>query len=231
MRDDAGEQSEVCGRSSLRGAIFAAIYDRMTARTEAAGLGAQRERLLAAASGRVLEIGGGTGRNLPYYGETVTDAERPMAKRLRASVASVRPGTRVVEASAEQLPFRDGSFDTVVSTLVLCTVADPARSLAEIARVLVPGGQLLFIEHVRAQTPRLGWVQDHVNPIQRVFAHGCNCNRRTLEAIRAAGFTVDKLERDELKHVPPFVRPLIIGSAVRAPLPIDGPPSLSARAW
>lgn len=154
-----------------------------------------------------------------------------MAKRLRASVASVRPGTHVVEASAEQLPFLDDSFDAVVSTLVLCTVADPARSLAEIARVLVPGGQLLFIEHVRAQTPRLGWVQDHVNPIQRAFAHGCNCNRRTLEAIRAAGFTVDKLERDELKHVPPFARPLIIGSATHAPLPIDSPGSLSARAW
>lgn len=154
-----------------------------------------------------------------------------MAKRLRARVASVRPGTHVVEASAEQLPFLDDSFDAVVSTLVLCTVADPVRSLAEIGRVLVSGGQLLFIEHVRAQTPRLGWVQDHLNPIQRLFAHGCNCNRRTLEAIRAAGFTVATLERDELKHVPPFARPLIIGSATHAPLPIDSPGSLSARAW
>jgi ubiquinone/menaquinone biosynthesis C-methylase UbiE len=207
--------------------IFAATYDRMTARTEAAGLSAHRDRLLAAAAGRVLEIGGGTGQNLRCYGQvvtalTVTEPERPMAKRLRARVAAVRPGTQVVEASAEQLPFPDDSFDTVVSTLVLCTVADQARALAEIGRVLAPDGQLLFIEHVRAETPRLAWVQDHVNPIQRVLAHGCNCNRRTLDAMRAAGFSVGTLERGELKNVPPFARPLIIGSAVRAPDPVEG---------
>ena len=170
----------------------------------------------------MLEIGAGTGHNLPCYGEavtqlTVTEPERPMARRLRARVASIRPDTHVVEASAERLPSPDDGFDTVVCTLVLCTVADQTRALTEISRVLAPGGQLLFIDHVRADTPRLAWVQDHVNSIQRVFAHGCNCNRRSLDAIRAAGFSAGTLERDELKKVPPFVRPLIFGSA-RPPL-------------
>ena len=111
------------------------------------------------------------------------------------------------------LPFADAQFDTVVSTLVLCTVSDQARALRELRRVLKPGGRLLFIEHVRSEEPRLASWQDRLNGLNRVVAHGCNCNRSTLDTIRAAGFTITSLERDQLHKAPPFVRPLVVGTA------------------
>jgi ubiquinone/menaquinone biosynthesis C-methylase UbiE len=118
-----------------------------------------------------------------------------------------------VRAPAEELPFPDGAFDVAVSTLVLCTVGDQARALAELRRVLKPGGKLLFIEHVRSDEPRLARWQDRLNRVNQVVGHGCNCNRSTLDAIRASGFTVTELERDTLRKVPPIVRPLAVGSA------------------
>jgi SAM-dependent methyltransferase len=118
-----------------------------------------------------------------------------------------------VRAPVEQLPFDDGSFDVAVSTLVLCTVPDQLDALAELRRVLVPGGRVLFIEHVRADERRLAGWQDRLNGVNRVMGRGCNCNRTTLDAIGAAGFTLGELERSELKKAPPLVRPLVIGSA------------------
>jgi len=203
---------------SLSGWLFACMYDRITASVEAAGLRAHRERLLDSASGRVLEIGAGTGANLPFYREgvetlTVAEPEAPMARRLARRIREQPRAVELVQAPAEELPFADAQFDTVVSTLVLCTVSDQARALRELRRVLKPGGRLLFIEHVRSEEPRLASWQDRLNGLNRVVAHGCNCNRSTLDTIRAAGFTITSLERDQLHKAPPFVRPLVVGTA------------------
>jgi ubiquinone/menaquinone biosynthesis C-methylase UbiE len=118
----------------------------------------------------------------------------------------------VVEAPAEDLPFEDASFDTVVSTLVLCGV-DQERSLGEIRRVLRPGGRLLFIEHVRSDDPAVARLQDRINWVNR-FLVGCECNRQTLTAIEGAGFTISQVEHATLPEAPKFVRPAIIGAAV-----------------
>ena len=203
---------------SIWGRVFAAMYDRVMAHTERDGLIERRAVLLARATGDVLEIGGGTGANLVHYGDgvsslTVTEPEPPMVKRLQAHIAERRPGTRLLQAPAEELPFDDDSFDTVVSTLVLCTVQDQPLALSELRRVLKPGGRLLFIEHVRAEDPKLAKWQDRVMPMNRRIAHGCHCNRATLDGIRAAGFDVTDVEHGSLAHAPPFVRPLIAGVA------------------
>jgi ubiquinone/menaquinone biosynthesis C-methylase UbiE len=205
---------------SLWGRIFAAGYDRFMAGSEKAGLADRRKKLLARAEGRVLEIGGGTGANLPYYGEgveeiVITEPEEPMARRLERKMEGSSLPLRFVSAPAEKLPFDGGSFDYVVSTLVLCTVDDPNRALGEIHRVLKPGGQLLFLEHVRADDPKLARWQDRLNGVQTRIGHGCNCNRATLETMKSAGFSVTEVEHDRLPKAPPFVRPMIVGSAAR----------------
>lgn len=200
------------------GWLFACVYDRMTAGVEAAGLRARRERLLENARGRVLEIGAGTGANLPLYGTavetiTATEPEPPMARKLSRRVRELPRDVEVVQAPAEKLPFPDAHFDTAVSTLVLCTVNDLPQTLRELQRVLKLGGRLLFIEHVRSEDPRVAAWQDRLNPLNRIVAHGCNCNRSTVEAIRAAGFTITSLDRGMLAKAPPFVRPLVVGTA------------------
>ena len=206
---------------SLWGRIFAAGYDKFMAGTEKAGLADQRKKLLEPARGRVLEIGGGTGANLQYYGSgveelVVTEPEEPMARRLERKVSGSSLPVQVIRAPAENLPVEDASFDFVVSTLVLCTVEDQTRALQEAHRVLKPGGQLLFLEHVRAESPKLARWQDRLNPLQKRFGVGCNCNRRTLDAIESNGFTVKQVEHDRLPKAPPFVRPMIVGTAERA---------------
>ncbi len=203
---------------SLWGRVFAASYDRVLAGTEKAMLGGLRSSLLGQANGDVLEIGGGTGANLPYYGEhveslTITEPEEPMARRLERHMRDRATTATVVRAPAEQLPFADASFDVAVSTLVLCTVTDQPRALAELHRVLRPGGRLLFIEHVRSPDPRLARWQDRLNGLQQKIGHGCNCNRATGEALADAGFAIEQLERDTLLKAPPIVRPLIVGVA------------------
>lgn len=203
---------------SLTGWLFAAAYDRLTAGTEAAGLAERRARLLEQATGRVLEIGAGTGTNIRHYPPavvalTMAEPEAPMARRLRQRVAKADRPIDVVEAPAERLPVPEASFDTVVSTLVLCTVGDLPKTLAEIRRVLAPGGRLLFLEHVRSDDPKVAKWQDRLNGLNRIVAHGCNCNRPTLEGIRAAGFSVMSLKHDEIPKAPAFLRPLIVGVA------------------
>lgn len=204
---------------SFYGRIFAAMYDRMMAGTEEAGLAERRRGLLASAEGRVVEIGAGTGLNLAHYPDAVTELvltepEEPMAKRLEAKAqASGRP-TTVVRAPAEALPFPDHSFDTAVCTLVLCTVRDPERTLGELARVLEPGGRLLFLEHVRSDDPSLALWQDRFAPLWRRFGHGCNCNRPTPDLIRGSAFELMDISEGELPKAPPIVRPLRVGHAV-----------------
>jgi ubiquinone/menaquinone biosynthesis C-methylase UbiE len=144
---------------------------------------------------------------------TITEPEKPMAQRLRKKLGQTGDGAKVLGAPAEDLPFNDDSFDVAISTLVLCTVDDQARALQELRRVLRPGGKLLFIEHVRSEDERLARWQDRLMPLHLRIGHGCNCNRRTLEGIRDAGFTVTRVDRDTLKHAPAIVRPLIVGVA------------------
>ena len=202
---------------SLRKNLFAAMYDPMSRKSEAAGLAEMRHRLLANARGSILEIGGGTGANFLHYdGEVeslvVTEPDTAMLKRLQRKAREQSPLAKVLRAPAEDLPFEDDSFDTVVSTLVLCGVDDQARSLREIHRILRPGGRLLFLEHVRSDDPRLARLQDRISPVNRFF-FGCDCNRPTLSTIEATGFTVSGVEHSELPKAPKFVRPLIVGTA------------------
>jgi len=211
--------------SSLWERVFAAGYDRFMATAEKADLGARRAALLADARGRVLELGAGTGVNLPYYGGDVSEVvllepSEPMARRLerklgaRETDLAARVPARVVLAPAEALPFPDASFDTVVATLVLCTVTDPERVLAEVERVLAPGGRLLFLEHVRATSERLARWQTRLNPIQKRFACGCHLDRPTPDLI-ARRFDVVRLERDRMRKAPPTHGQLAVGQATQ----------------
>jgi ubiquinone/menaquinone biosynthesis C-methylase UbiE len=201
------------------GRTFAAIYDRGLKATEEAGLGRMRGELLAGAGGRVLELGAGTGVNLDLYSDGVEDLvlvepDFHMAKRLRARLANSARAATVVEAPGERLPFEDSHFDTAVATLVLCTVPDPGAALAELARVLKPGGRLLFIEHVRAEDPGLARWQDRLEKPWRFLGDGCHCNRDTIATIAASPLTLDRVERGRLPKALPFLRPLVRGSAI-----------------
>ncbi len=202
---------------SLQKTLFAAMYDRMSRKSEEAGVGALRQGLLADAVGSVLEIGAGTGINLPHYAGTVaslvvTEPDPAMLRRLQRKAREQAPLAKVLRAPAEDLPFEDGTFDTVVSTLVLCGVEDQERALREARRVLRPGGRLLFMEHVRSDDPAFARFQDRMNWLNRLIVD-CDCNRPTLTTIERAGFHVSRLERTTLPKAPKFVRPLIVGAA------------------
>jgi ubiquinone/menaquinone biosynthesis C-methylase UbiE len=200
------------------GRMFAAGYDRFLAGTEDAGLRARRRDLLASAEGHTLELGAGTGLNLEHYPSAVTDLvltepDPHMEKRLRRRADAGDRSVEVVQAPAERLPFDDASFDTAVLTLVLCTVPNPAAALAEVSRVLRPGGRLLFLEHIRSTEPRVARWQDRLERPWRFIGDGCHCNRDTLATIEASPLSVEQVERDRLPKSPPIVRPLIVGSA------------------
>ena len=203
------------------GRAFSALYDRLMKKTEEAGLREMRREMLAAAAGRTIEIGSGTGANIGLYPDAVTELvlaepDPHMTKRLRPRVREAGIDAEVVEAPAERLPFEDSSFDTAVYTLVLCTVPDPAAALAETARVLRPGGRLLFVEHVRSKDSGLARWQDRLDGPWRFFADGCHCNRDTMADDRGGGFTLEGVAEDELPEAPPLIRPLVRGSAVAA---------------
>jgi ubiquinone/menaquinone biosynthesis C-methylase UbiE len=200
------------------GRSFSALYDRCFKASEEAGLRDMRRDLLAEARGRVLELGAGTGLNLELYPQsvqdlTLTEPDPHMVKQLRKRVEGSPRTAEVVEAPAERLPFEDDSFDTVIVTLVLCTVPDPAAGLGEVKRVLKPDGQFLFLEHVRSGNPKLAKWQDRFEGPWRFFGDGCHCNRDTVSAISAAGFTLGDVERPEFPKVPPIVKPMAKGAA------------------
>jgi SAM-dependent methyltransferase len=135
-----------------------------------------------------------------------------MIRRLERRLGALELDARVVKAPAEALPFADDSFDVAVSTLVLCSVDDPPQALRELRRVLRPGGQLLFMEHVRSEEPRLARLQDRMNRLNNIVAH-CDCNRPTLVAMQGAGFSIRTVEHGTIAKAPPFVRPLVVGVA------------------
>src|SRR5215208_4243963 len=177
--------------------IFAALYDPVGASMERRWMGGRRRRLLAGARGTVLEIGGGTGANLAHYRDVdrvvVAEPDPFMRRRLDQKLEDARVSVEISAAGAEELPFSDGSFDTVVSTLVLCTVPDQESALDEVRRVLCPGGRLLFIEHVRAAGSTARW-QDRLEPLWGRFLGGCHPNRDTVAAIEKAGFEIETFE-------------------------------------
>jgi SAM-dependent methyltransferase len=203
------------------GRVFSAIYDPLLKGTEEAGLRERRRETLAPARGRTIDIGAGTGANLGLFPAgldqvVMAEPDPHMIKRLRQKLAESGSDVELVEAGAESLPFEDSSFDTAVFTLVLCTVPDPRAALAEVARVLKPGGQLLFIEHVRAEDPAVARWQDRLEGPWRVFADGCRCNRDTVASIETSPLTVDSVERGELPKSPSITRPLVWGRATRS---------------
>ena len=167
----------------------------------------QREQALASVSGKVLEIGFGTGLNLPHYPSTVTwlTAIEPghlLDKRVADRSANVAMPVEIFRYRAEALPWEDQRFDYAVSTWTLCTIGDPLRALREVRRVLKPGGKFVFLEHGRSDDPKVAKWQTILNPLQRVFACGCNLNRRIDRLIEDGGFTVEQLDRFVMDGLP-----------------------------
>lgn len=166
------------------------VYDAMCWALEATGLRRWRQWLAGGAEGRVLEVGAGTGRNLPYYREGTSVVAVEPAPDTFARAGARAPGVARVRASAEALPFRDGAFDTVVSGLVFCSVPDPERGLREVRRVLKPGGWLRMIEHVRSASPLGARWQDFIQPAWTKVSGGCHPNRDTEGTLSRVGFTL-----------------------------------------
>ncbi|MEZ4293521.1 MAG: methyltransferase domain-containing protein [Polyangiaceae bacterium] len=202
------------------------IYDRFMSNVEEACLVEWRADLLRDLAGEVLEIGAGTGANLPHYPRAVTrlvltEPDRHMRLKLhervwheRARAPSPSRALDITPAPSDALPFPDSTFDAVVSTLVLCSVPDPARSLAEMRRVLRPAGKLIYLEHVAAEDrpDRLAW-QRRIEPAWKHLAGNCHLTRRTADTIRAAGFTIDREQRESMHKAMFFTRPTIRGVA------------------
>ena len=197
---------------------FAVVYDPFLWVGERAGVRALRKELLGKARGRTVDIGSGTGLNLPHYPDDIdelflAEPDAAMRSRLEKRLHHRDQQPRLIDAPAEQLPFPDGSIDTVVSTFVLCTVDTPEIALQEIERVLRPDGQLLFIEHVRSDSPTLAAWQNRLAEPWRRFARGCRCNRATRQLIATTGLALDDIREQSWRAMPPIVRPLIIGRA------------------
>lgn len=178
------------------------LYDGFMALVEATGLGRWRRRLIGGARGRVLEVGCGTGRNLPLYGDVerlvAFDPCLEVALRARRRAAESRDAeepARVLVADAQALPFRDDAFDTVVSSLVFCSVPDPDRGLREVDRVLAPDGELRMLEHVRYEAPWKARIQDWVQPSWTWLTGGCHPNRETEATVERNGFRIDRETR------------------------------------
>ncbi len=198
--------------------VFSAAYDPLLWVGERAGMEKRRAELLRRAKGRVLELGAGTGLNLPHYPDgleelVLTEPSPPMAARLERRAKRSGTPSSVMAADAERLPFEDDRFDTVVSTLVLCTVDEPRQAIDEIARVLRPGGKLLFLEHVRSDSRRLAGWQDRLHRPWHAFAAGCNANRATVDLLRDSDLRVETVERGRWRWMPALVHPLAIGVA------------------
>ena len=207
-------------RSGPWSRLLAAIYDPFLALGERRGMERRRARLLSAARGDVLEIGAGTGLNLRHYPPAVTaltlsEPEAAMRSVLQRRVARAELPfpTAVTPDRAETLPFADAAFDVVVSTLVLCTAADPVVAAGEVRRVLRPGGRFLVIEHVRAEagTSLVRWQHRLAGP-WKAFANGCRCSQETVPVLADAGFDVAALRQDRWRGMPAIVAPLVVGA-------------------
>ncbi|HET6987859.1 MAG TPA: class I SAM-dependent methyltransferase [Kribbella sp.] len=202
--------------------VFARLYARLRPALDEQGVGEHRRLLLDGLSGRVLEVGAGDGVNFAYYSAEVTEVVavepesylRAKAERL-ATTARVR--VEVVNSTADRLPLDDGSVDAVVASLVLCSVPDQATALAEAYRVLRPGGELRFYEHVAASSSRMSRVQKVLDAtLYPPLSGGCHLHRDTAAAITTAGFTITKLDRFNFPPTGPNpAAPHILGRALR----------------
>jgi ubiquinone/menaquinone biosynthesis C-methylase UbiE len=207
---------------ALNERAFAWYYPRVMKISERAGGAALRARVIEKATGRTLEIGAGNGYNLPHYTAAVTEliVTEPspfMLHQLRSRLAVVPmqvAGWRLLQAEAEVLPFADASFDTVTGGYIHCTIPSPERAIAEITRVLKPGGRYLFIEHVRARDGSLlARIQDAIEPVHVYLAAGCHPNRRTEQVLRRSALDVEWVEETTLPAAIPSVRPVVLGAA------------------
>ena len=206
------------GQPRLVSRVIAAGYDRLIAGVERQLFGPFRSKLLAACQGRVLDVGAGTGANLPHYPRQgiselfLLDPSPGMLARAGRKAAALGLTSHLQQGQAEQMPWPDNSFDTVVFTLSLCTISDPGRALAEARRVLRPTGRLLVMEHVRAQAPGLARWQDRLTPLWKTLNGGCHLNRPTRATIEAAGFAFTSVEEFREKRIPlAIVQPMLIG--------------------
>lgn len=179
---------------------FPKLYDHLMEPLERSGLRRIRQQLLKGAQGKVLEIGSGTGANFPFYDPVrvqcviaVEPAEQ-MRRRSLAKIEQAAVPVDVVAAGAENLPFPDAFFDTVVGTLVFCTIPDPEKALQEVRRVCKPGGKVLIFEHVRLESPFLARLQDLLTPVWKRLCDGCHLNRNTLQLVRRSGLQVKRVE-------------------------------------
>ena len=204
------------------GRLIAAVYDRLTQASEAACLQQWRGELLRHLAGQVLEVGAGTGLNLPYYPRTLSrlvlsEPDPHMRRKLSQKARAQHwDQAQVLDASLERLPVADDGFDAVVGTLVLCSVPRLDHALAEIYRVLKPGGHFVFLEHVAAEDRpgRLKW-QQRVEPLWKRVSGNCHLARRTGDAILAAGFVIVDIKRESMRKAWPLVRPTIRGIALK----------------
>ena len=217
---------ETVGPPRLRERVTAAIFDRLNAGMERRYAGERRRKLLQAARGRVLDVGAGTGANLPHYpmdrvSELVLlDVGRGMLARARRRAEALGLPVEFREASAEHLPFEDGRFDTVVFTWSLCSIPDPMQALREARRVLKPDGKLLVLEHVRSREPGLARWQDRCTPLSSAVGGGCHLNRDTRQNIEAAGFAFEAVEEEpETRISIPLFRPHLQAAARRGRRP------------
>ena len=178
-----------------------------------------RKETLEPAKGSVLEIGFGTGLNLPHYSPqvtklTVVEPERMLASRVARRISEAHMPVEQFQLDASRrLPFDDDSFDSVVTTLTLCSIADVSPALAEIRRVLKPEGRYVFLEHGRSDDPRVAKRQDFFNPVQKIVACGCNMNRPIDQLIKDAGFEIATLERFLIPDAPRVLAEMYRGIA------------------
>lgn len=208
--------------SDVRHPFFARFYERLSRLMER-DVGERRDELLTGLSGRVLEIGAGNGMNFAHYPPTVDEVvalEPEPYLREKAEAAAVTAPVRVTveHAAAYPLPLADDSADAAIASLVLCTVPDPGRALAELRRVLKPGAELRFMEHVRSDAPRKARLQKRCDSsgIWPWFAGGCHCSRDTVATIEAAGFEVESVRSFDLGPSWGITNPHVLGVA-RAP--------------
>ena len=196
--------------------LFATGYDLLNSGVEGRVV-PYRKRTAGNACGDVLEIGGGTGANLPYYPEdaniTFIEPDAHMVRKLRRNIVRHKRDVTVVQQGGESLPFADASFDTVVTTLVLCMVHDADAVVREARRVLKPCGAFLFYEHVISPRRRGRWWQHKLNPAWKCLTTGCNLDRDITASIRNAGFASVEVEAFDLSVRLPVTIPNIVGTA------------------